>query len=111
MLPHNVFRFEQTAMGRCGETSGLDSSRDVVLPRDQGLPIKDHEMADRELWESMFSTGGLVRTSQQSGNDPFSATTSSSFQGEHVLSVEAVMDVARAILWPDSRDKRPSEFD
>jgi len=68
-------------------------------------------MANRELWESMFSTGGLVRTSHQSGNDPFSATTLSSFQGEHVLSVEAVMDVARAILWPDSRDKRPSEFD
>src|SRR4051812_23289276 len=73
-------------------------------------PIKDDQMEDRVPREQM-SAGEFVTLAQQADFDAFSAATSSSAPGRRVLSVDAAMEAARAILWPDPKSEPPTEVE
>ena len=68
-------------------------------------------MDDRIQRESFLSTSGVADPVRWMHVSKASIPSSSSAPVERVLSVDAVMDVARAILWPEVRSKKPSEGD
>jgi len=68
-------------------------------------------MDDRIQRESFFSTGGVADPVRRMHLSKVSIPSLSSAPAERVLSVDAVMDVARAILWPETGSKKPSEGD
>jgi TorA maturation chaperone TorD len=68
-------------------------------------------MGDRMLRGSTYSAGRLDSLAQQASFSSASAASSSSAPRGRVLSVDAVMDVASAILWPDPARVQPTEVD
>jgi TorA maturation chaperone TorD len=68
-------------------------------------------MGDRMLRGSTYSAGRLDSLAQQASFSSASAASSSSAPRGRVLSVDAVMDVASAILWPDPDRVQPIEVD
>jgi hypothetical protein len=68
-------------------------------------------MDDRVQRESLFSTSGVTDPARRMHLLKVSLPSSSSAPVERVLSVDAVMDVARSILWPEIGSKKPSEGD
>jgi len=80
----------------------------IGLERNEPRPTKDQAMDGKR--ESFFSAGDVLdpahrlHSSQMSG-----APISSSGAVERVLSVDAVMEVARAILWPEPSNEKSLE--
>lgn len=68
-------------------------------------------MDDRVSRESIFSAGDIGEPGPQMGFSEVFIPRSTSAPIERVLSVEAVMDVARSILWPDPDVEQPVEID
>jgi hypothetical protein len=66
-------------------------------------------MADRELQEATDAAGGAA--ARRIGISQPSASSWPKAPTGRVLSVEAVMDVARAILWPDPGGEQLGEID
>jgi hypothetical protein len=67
-------------------------------------------MDDRIQRESFFSAGGAPDPVRRMHLPQISAIPNrSSAAVERVLSVDAVMEVARAILWPEVGSNKPSE--
>jgi DNA-binding transcriptional regulator YdaS (Cro superfamily) len=72
---------------------------------------KKNEMADREFQDATDAAGGAAELARRIGISQPSVSSLSKIPTERVLSVEAVMDVARAILWPDPGGEQPGEID
>jgi TorA maturation chaperone TorD len=68
-------------------------------------------MGDRGLQEATDAAGGTAELARRIGSSQPSVLSWSKVPTERVLSVEAVMDVARAILWPDPGGEQPGEID
>jgi TorA maturation chaperone TorD len=69
-------------------------------------------MDDRLQRESFFSAGSVADPVRRMHLSQISARPNfSSGAAERVLSVDAVMDVARAILWPELSNEEPVEID
>ena len=69
-------------------------------------------MADRLQREPIFSADSVAGSVRRMHSSQTSAISNfSSGAAERVLSVDAVMDVARAILWPESSNEKPVEID
>ena len=76
------------------------------------MPAKDQEMDGRIQRKSFFSPSAVadpVRRMDLSQISPIPNLSSGAV--ERALSVDAVMDVARAILWPEIDSKKPFESD
>lgn len=68
-------------------------------------------MGDRGLQEATDAAGGAAELPRGIGISRPSVSSWSKVPSERVLSVEAVMDVARAISWPDPGGDQPGEID
>ena len=66
-------------------------------------------MDDRIQGESFFSTSGVADPVRRMHLSKVSIPSSSSAAVERVLSVDAVMEVARSSLWPEIGSNKPSE--
>jgi TorA maturation chaperone TorD len=84
---------------------------------DQGLFILTHhqkktnEMGARGLQEANIAADSVSDLACRIGISQPAASNWSTVPAGRVLSVEAVMDVARAILWPDPGGEQPAEID
>jgi TorA maturation chaperone TorD len=70
---------------------------------------KKNEMADRKLQDAT-DDAGAAELARRIGISQPSVSSWPKIPTERVLSVEAVMDVARAILWPDPGGEQPGEI-
>jgi hypothetical protein len=64
-------------------------------------------MDDRVLQDSIATAIGITETAHRAGIPQVSISNRSSAPAERFLSVETVMDVARAILWPNGGGEKP----
>jgi TorA maturation chaperone TorD len=68
-------------------------------------------MDNRALQESILAAGSITEPAHRIGISQVFISNWSSARAERLLSVETVMDVARAILWPDAGGEQPVEID
>lgn len=68
-------------------------------------------MDDRVRHVSNFAASGTAERQRRSGTSDISVSDWPSAPTERVLSVEAAMDVARAVLWPDVGGEQAFEID
>lgn len=67
------------------------------------------EMDPRRLQEAMHVAGDAAEPARRSGISQASLSRSQKIRPERALSVEAVMDDMRTILWPDRCDQISAE--
>ena len=68
-------------------------------------------MGPREFQDAMRTAGDVIELARRTGISQPSASSWSKVPAERVLSVDAVIDVAREILWPDLCGEQPAEID